>query len=142
MVVRRRGESVRRVAPVLLTLPGTSDLGDVGRIVAREADITDSSGGPDSIVIDAGRVRGELVVDAVGPGDRMRPLGMEGTRKLSDLFVDAKIPRRERLATPVVRDGESVVWLAGVRMSEDYKVVDGTAYAMRLTWERGTKAAE
>ena len=33
------------------------------------------------------------------PGDRMRPLGMEGTRKLSDLLTDAKVPRRDRAAT-------------------------------------------
>jgi hypothetical protein len=34
----------------------------------------------------------------------------------------------------VVRDGESIVWLAGVRMSEDYRVGPGTSRAVRLTW--------
>ena len=42
-----------------------------------------------------------------------------GTKKLSDLLVDEKVPKRHRALTPVVRDGTGVVWLAGVRMSED-----------------------
>ena len=72
-------------------------------------------------MIDAGGLD-RLVIDAPRPGDRMRPLGMDGSRKLSDLLVDAKVPRRDRAATPVVRDGERIVWLAGVRMSEEYRV--------------------
>ena len=35
---------------------------------------------------------------------------------------------------PVVRDGERIVWLAGVRMSEEYRVSAETGTAMRLTW--------
>jgi tRNA(Ile)-lysidine synthase len=82
------------------------------------------------------------VIDAVRPGDRMRPLGMDGSRKLSDLLVDAKVPRRDRGATPVVRDGETIVWLAGVRMSEEYRVGAETARAVRLTWEPEEPAPE
>ena len=58
----------------------------------------------------------------------MRPLGMAGSRKLSDLLVDAKVPRRLRQATPVVRDGERIVWLAGVRMSDEYRVSPETTH--------------
>ena len=77
-----------------------------------------------------------LVVDGARPGDRMRPFGMDGSRKLSDLLVDAKVPRRDRPTTPVVRDGERIVWLAGVRMSEEYRIGAGTTRAVRLTWHR------
>ncbi len=87
------------------------------------------------MTIDAGGLD-RLVVDAPRPGDRMRPLGMEGSRKLSDLLVDAKVPRRDRAATPVVRDGDRIVWLAGVRMSEEYRIGADTARAVRLTWQR------
>jgi tRNA(Ile)-lysidine synthase len=85
-------------------------------------------------VVDASEIGDPLVVDGVRPGDRMRPLGMEGTRKLSDLLVDAKVPRDDRPSRPVVRDGERIVWLAGVRMSEDYRVGPKTRRAVRLTW--------
>jgi tRNA(Ile)-lysidine synthase len=68
----------------------------------------------------------------------MRPLGMEGSRKLSDMLTDAKIPRNARGAVPVVRDGERIVWLAGVRMSDEYRVSEATSRAVRLTWQRPT----
>jgi tRNA(Ile)-lysidine synthase len=135
LVVLRVGETPRAVAPSLLPIPGTADLGPAGLIVAEPADPADRGGTPDSVTIDAGDLD-RLVVDAPRPGDRMRPLGMDGSRKVSDLLVDAKVPRRDRGATPVVRDGERIVWLAGVRMSEEYRIAADTARAVRLTWKR------
>ncbi|NTU72016.1 MAG: tRNA lysidine(34) synthetase TilS [Coriobacteriia bacterium] len=135
LIVSRAGEASRAVAPSLLPIPGTADLGPAGLIVAEEVDPSNLVGTPDSITVDAGSLD-RLVVDGPRPGDRMRPLGMDGTRKLSDLLVDAKVPRRNRGATPVVRDGERIVWLAGVRMSEEYRIGASTARAVRLTWYR------
>lgn len=126
-----------RVAPTLLSLPGSADLGRAGVIVAENTTAADRAVDPFSAVIDVAHVRGELTVDACREGERMRPLGMEGTRKLSDMLIDAKVPKRLRAATPVVRDGDRVVWLAGVRMSDDYRVTERTVNAVRLTWEPG-----
>jgi tRNA(Ile)-lysidine synthase len=134
LVVAKPGERPRTVAPSLLMIPGTTDLGDGGSIHAEEVPSSDVAGSSESVVVDASEICDPLVVDAIHPGDRMRPLGMEGTRKLSDLLVDEKVPRHERQAVPVVRDGERIVWLAGVRMSEDYRVGPNTTRAIRLTW--------
>lgn len=123
------------VAPSLLPLPGIADLGRAGRIIAEEADPEHLSGTPDSVVIDAGDLT-QLAVGAPHEGDRMRTLGMDGTRKLSDLLIDAKVARRFRPATPVVRDDDSIVWLAGVRMSDEYRVGPDSVRAIRLTWQR------
>ena len=106
-------------------------------MTAEEAGTGDVTATDRSIVIDATEVGGDLVVDSVRPGDRMRPLGMQGSRKLSDLLVDAKVPRRARVGVPVVRDGERIVWLAGVRMSETCRVGPQTRRPVRLTWEPG-----
>ena len=134
LVVVKPDDVPRAVAPSLLMIPGTADLGDAGSICAEEVSSSDVAGTPESVVVDASLIGDPLVVDGIRPGDRMRPLGMEGTRKLSDMLVDAKIPRRERGAMPVVRDGERIVWLAGVRMSEDYRIGSNTTRAIRLTW--------
>ena len=48
------------------------------------------------------------VVRGRRPGDRMRLLG--GTRKLQDVLVDRKVPRRLRDAMPVIAVGGEVVW--------------------------------
>lgn len=137
MVILRRGADRRSVAPALLPLPGIAELGAAGRIVAEKTSSQDRAGDARSVVIDADAVRAELTVDGRREGDRMRPLGMLGTRKLSDLLVDEKVPERVRDAMPVVRDGEMIVWLAGVRMAEEYRVTDSTVRAYRLTWSGG-----
>jgi len=52
-------------------------------------------------------------------GDRMRPRGAQGSRKLQDLFVDAKVPQPSRSLVPVVVDGEGIVlFVPGARPSE------------------------
>lgn len=134
LVVSRSGADQFVLAPSVLEIPGTVDLGPAGSIAAEWADCEDVSGGSHSVVVDATAFGDALTVDSVREGDRMRPFGMEGTRKLSDMLIDAKVPRRDRGALPVVRDGERIVWLAGVRMSEEYRVTRDTERAVRLTW--------
>ncbi len=134
MVILRTDAQVPRVAPSLLSLPGSADLGPAGAISAQQTSSRDVAGNSRSVVVDAGCIRGELTVDSVREGDRMRPLGMKGSRRLSDMLSDAKVPRRLRRTVPVVRDGDEVVWVAGVQMSESYKVTRATECAFRLTW--------
>lgn len=138
LVVRSGGEAAR-VAPALLPLPGKADLGEAGTMTAEVADPAILPADLDTALMDAGSLGDTLVVDAAREGDRIRPLGMEGSRKLSDLFVDAKVPRSARAATPVVRDGDRVVWVAGLRISDDVKVTARTERAFRLVWHREHK---
>jgi tRNA(Ile)-lysidine synthase len=135
LVVSHGGQEPPRVAPCLLPVPGSVDLGPGGVMHARLVDPSDASGTDDSVVIDADLLADELVVDSAREGDRMQPLGMAGRRKLSDMLVDAKVPRRLRGAVPVVRDDEDIVWLAGVRMSDAYRVRESTRRAVRLSWD-------
>ena len=67
----------------------------------------------------------------------MRPLGMEGTKSLQDLFVDRKVPRSVRDLLPVVESGGEIAWVAGVAVSEAFKVSDRTTTAARLEARAG-----
>jgi tRNA(Ile)-lysidine synthase len=69
------------------------------------------------------------------PGDRMQPFGMKGHKKLSDLFIDMKIPRRMRVETPVIESNGEIVWVVGVAASESTRMND-RANAVRLTATR------
>ncbi|MBI4898619.1 MAG: tRNA lysidine(34) synthetase TilS [Actinobacteria bacterium] len=60
----------------------------------------------------------DLTIRTRRPGDRMRPLGLNGGKSLQDVFVDAKLPRAERDAHPVVCAGERIVWVPGVAIGE------------------------
>ncbi len=134
LVISRDPASRAPMAPSLLEVPGTVDLGPAGTVSAEIAGTEPLDAGEMTAVVDADRLRGILTVGSVLPGDRMKPLGMGGTRKLQDVLTDAKVPRRVRHLTPVIRDGVSIVWVAGVRMSEDYRVGPGTVRALRLHW--------
>ena len=67
-------------------------------------------------------------------GDFFYPLGLGKKQKLSDFFINKKIERPEKKKMPVVCSGEEIVWLAGLRLDERYKVRrDGTdCYRLKL----------
>lgn len=136
LTVFRRGDSAVPVAPCLLAIPGTCALGPLGVIEARLVDVSEISDDSDTAFVDADSISDELVVDAPREGDRMRPLGMTGSKKLQDLLTDSKVPRRLRASTPVVRDGESIVWVAGVRLSDVHRVTPETRRVVALVWTR------
>jgi tRNA(Ile)-lysidine synthetase-like protein len=48
------------------------------------------------------------------PGLRMRPLGGRGSRKLQDIFVDARVPREDRDSWPLVFAGPELAWAPGL----------------------------
>jgi len=68
------------------------------------------------------------------PGDRMRPLGLGGTKSLQDLFTDRKIPREARHRLPVVVSNGEIAWVPGVATGERFRVAPETSARVRLTW--------
>ena len=66
-----------------------------------------------------------LVVRSRQPGDRFRPLGAPGVRKLQDFLVDRKVAKAERDTVPLVVDGRGrIVWVVGQTVAEDFRVTD------------------
>ena len=74
----------------------------------------------------------DLVFRSWRPGDRMKPLGMSGSKKLSDIFTDLKVPRAERNARVVVECGGEIAALAGWRVSRDFAVESPRAPSLRI----------
>ncbi len=56
------------------------------------------------------------------PGDRFWPLGMEGRGKLKKFLVDKKVPRYLRQYLPLLVSGDEILWVAGLRPAEPYKI--------------------
>jgi tRNA(Ile)-lysidine synthase len=107
--------------PVALALPGAVRLGR-WEVRAELHPGPVQPAGPDLATLDAGSLRGELEVRTWREGDRIRPLGMEGTKSLQDLFTDRGVPRSLRHTLPVVTVGGRVAWVAGVAVSEDFRL--------------------
>ncbi len=70
---------------------------------------------------DAAHLRPDLAL-SLGfrrPGLRVRPLGGRGSRKLQDIFVDARVPREDRDAWPLVFAGEKLAWVPGLAIDAE-----------------------
>lgn len=69
-------------------------------------------------------------------GDRISPTGMKGSKKLKDILIDAKVPRKQRNSIPVITCGQEVLWIPGYRISRDYAVVSDSAQSIQITVSR------
>ena len=70
-------------------------------------------------------VPGALAVRNRRPGDRFRPLGLGGRKKLQDFFVDRKVPAQSADRVPLVVDeADRIVWVAGYAIDEEFRVTD------------------
>jgi len=93
------------------------------QLIAKQA----VGGDPDVAFIDAAAAAGGLAVRSRRPGDSLRPLGLQGRKKLQDVLVDRKVPRNERDRVPLVVDAQDrILWVAGHVLSEDARVTDST----------------
>jgi tRNA(Ile)-lysidine synthetase, N-terminal domain/tRNA(Ile)-lysidine synthetase, C-terminal domain len=118
-------ESVRVKGPGIYRLPGQSE-GSALKLEEGRPPAVPPSG---AAVFDATRIARPLEVRAWRPGERMRPRGGRGSRKVSDLLVDAKIPRdlRRELPVLVAADG-NILFVPGLRPSEVGRPQVGTEH--------------
>ena len=117
--------------PVLLPIPGRAVFGD------REIRCELGAPAREPGMVDRASLGDDLLVRSWRPGDRMAPLGLQGSKSLQDLFTARRVPRRERTRVPVVESAGEIVWVAGVATSERFKVTDATSEAIRLTVRPG-----
>jgi len=91
---------------------------------------------PAEASFDANKV-GDSPIEVRGfePGDRIQPLGMEGSRKLQDIFTDQKISRAQRPTVPVVVCRGEIIWVPGYRTARGWKVHGNTGKAVHVRVE-------
>jgi tRNA(Ile)-lysidine synthase len=127
--------------PVRLTIPGA--LGWAGWLFgAGSADSGEPEAGPATATLDREVLDEVLEIRRWQPGDRIRPLGMEGTRKVADLMAERRLPRPRRIEWPVVEASGQIVWVPGVAVSEEFRANRGTRDPILLTAEPPGAAAD
>lgn len=107
--------------PVAMSVPGRARFGD-WELIAELGDEAGEPAGPELATLDAAALGSRLEVRAWRSGDRIRPLGLGGSKSLQDLFTDHGVPRSERSRVPVVTAGGRVAWVAGVAVSEEFRL--------------------
>ncbi len=92
--------------------------------------------------VDADRLQdGDLILRTWTDGDAFIPLGMKSKKKISDFFVDAKIPIYEKHHIPILetRNGE-IIWVCGHRIDDRFKITTETKRVLKLEFSRQKEA--
>lgn len=126
-------------AQVGLPIPGEVGLAGGWKLTAASESITPGSYQTylnaqegDFAAIAESSLSSPLSVRTRVPGDRIQPLGLEGTTKVSDIMINNRIPELARARWPIIVSGDEVVWVAGIRMSHLFRLKENTHHVIAL----------
>jgi tRNA(Ile)-lysidine synthetase-like protein len=147
-VLLSKGSRAAAVPGILersLPVPGSVELPEAGpgcRLTAHgPIKVERSQQGAGLQVALRGDVAVPLTVRSRRSGDRLRPVGRGGSRKLQDLLVDRKVPVRERDRVPVVTDRDGrILWVVGHAAEAAAVPPDGAGDVIVLTFEKPVTA--
>jgi len=116
-----------------LELPSSQELARGWSLIAEKVALDDfnrahvlSSLVNRTAAIDIHSLNGSLSLRTTIPGDRFQPLGMEGSVKVSDFFINRKIPHPAREYWPILCDNDGIVWVVGLRISNRVRISSDT----------------
>jgi tRNA(Ile)-lysidine synthase len=85
---------------------------------------------------DSSKVNGDITLRFRKPGDKFNPLGMAGSKKLKDIFIDMKVPQDKRDKTPLICFGDHIAWIVGYKTSDGSKIDKSTKTIIKIRVER------
>ena len=92
---------------------------------------------PNVALLDANKIQFPLTLRHWRHGDRFHPLGMKGSKLLSDFFVDQKFTEAQKANVfLLVSDDDEVLWVVGHRIDDRYKVTSETKSILRCDTKR------
>ncbi len=101
-------------------------------IVEPSENIPEFSTDPTVEYIDFDKIKLPLYLRNPQKGDKFRPLNMRGEKKLSDFFIDEKVPNYLRGRVPVLECRDGIIWVCGYRIDDRYKISRNTKQILRL----------
>jgi tRNA(Ile)-lysidine synthase len=97
-----------------------------------------SNNNPYQVWLDAKVISNALELRVRQSGDYFEPLGMDGHEmKLSDFFINVKLPQRARDRWPLLCMGNKVVWVPGYRPAHSFRLTENTRQALYFSMTRG-----
>jgi tRNA(Ile)-lysidine synthase len=80
-------------------------------------------------------INNDIILRYRKDGDRFSPLGMKGSKKIKDYYMDLKIPKNERNEVPMICFNKEIAWIVGYGISEKFKVKDTTKNVLQIKIE-------
>ena len=93
---------------------------------------TATMGGQQQAFFDMEKLDFPLVLRNYRPGDQFTPLGMQGTQKVKNFFINAKVARAHRRTCPILLSRDRIVWLTGHRMDDRFKIGPATRNVLKV----------
>ncbi|MEQ9465835.1 MAG: tRNA lysidine(34) synthetase TilS [Ekhidna sp.] len=84
--------------------------------------------------LDAGKLTFPITIRNWEVGDKIQPLGMQGKKKVSDLLVDQKVPLHRKGSVLVLESNGEIAWVIGYRVSDLFKIADGTKEVTKMVF--------
>lgn len=79
----------------------------------------------------------EITIRERRRGDRMQPFGMSSQKKISDIFVDQKIPQKHRSDVPVIEWDHQIQLLGTIKRSNHFRVTANTEKILKIVIVEG-----
>ena len=92
---------------------------------------------PNEAIMDPDRISFPLTLRSCRPGDRFRPLGLGGSKKLKDFFIDSKVPKSQRRQIPILCSPDHIVWVVGHRLDDRVKLTSDSSRLLRFRYLEG-----
>ena len=127
-----------------LSVPGTISLSGGWKLTCERWNIASlameqakSNEDPFQAWLDAKGIADTLELRGRQEGDRFEPLGMSGQEvKISDFFINVKLPQRARERWPLLCMGEKVIWVPGYRPAHSFRLTNSTRQVLYFSMTR------
>ncbi|WP_440250694.1 tRNA lysidine(34) synthetase TilS, partial [Clostridium sp.] len=87
-------------------------------------------------LFDYDKIKRDILIRHRKDGDKIVPLGMNGSKKIKDIFMDLKIPRDDRDEIPIVCFDDEISWVVGCKTSQKFKITKDTKKILKIAFSR------
>lgn len=81
------------------------------------------------------KIKDKIILRYRKKGDKFTPIGMSGSKKLKDMFIDMKIEKSLRDKIPLICFDSEIAWIIGYRVSDKFKVDKNTIKILEIKFE-------
>jgi len=103
--------------------------------VLNRSELTAIPADPKIACLDMDEIQFPLIIRHWQHGDYFFPLGMNQIKKLSDFFVDTKIPVPDKQQTWIMASGKKIVWIMGHRIDHRFRITEKTSRVLKLSFQ-------
>ncbi|MCK4249553.1 MAG: tRNA lysidine(34) synthetase TilS [Candidatus Omnitrophica bacterium] len=116
------------VSPRPVGVPGSAKAGQVEKLRRKPAFLVE--------YFDYDKLARPLELRLKEPGDRIRPLGLKGLKKIKDIFINHKVPAALKPVIPLILSGKDIIWVCSVCVSGQFKLTAQTKKILKISCQK------